>query len=280
MTTNFSSPRSMLALLVVLGGAAVGCQSGAGADSVDQATQLLSDDGASADAADQESTGALTDATFDAVSSAEPAASVSALVAAPLLAVDAGCRTRAKDPNDPAGVIITLHDCTGRFGVHHVSGEELVHFSKGEGGVLHADFHSEGLTVDGRPASHTASADVTFASGARHVAWQGSWSTVDARGAAVDHTSDLTIDVDTSTHCRTRNGTGATTVGGREIDSSVQDLVVCRDADGDAGCPTGTVIHTGKASGKSLTVSFDGSDQASVTTPRGQTFDRGLTCQE
>lgn len=278
---SFTSSRSFVALFLVLGGAAAGCQSGAvGADNVDQATQALSTDGAAALTSNDQSTTALTDATFEAVPSADPAVAADALTAAPPADVDVNCRSRAKDPSDPHTVIITLKNCTGRFGERHVSGKEIVHFSKGAAGVLHAEFTSQDLTVDGRPATHTALADITFQGTERHVVWQGAWDTTSAGGEAVAHTSDLTIDVDTVAHCRTGNGTAVTTIGSREIDSSIKSVKTCRDADGDAGCPTGEVTHTGKVSGRVLTVAFDGSDLATITTPKGVTFEKQMTCHE
>lgn len=271
------SSRSLF-VMATLAATLVGCQGGG--VSVDATTQLLSSDGEAAVSSNDASTVSLTDATFDAAASADPAAAASALAAAPPAPVDGKCRSRAIDPSDPHTVIITLTDCTGRFGKHHVSGQEIVHFTLGDNGVLHADFHSEGLTFDGRPATHTASADITFDGAGRHVAWQGSFDSTSDGGEALAHTSDLTIDVDTVAHCRTRNGTAKTTIGGREIDSSIQDLRTCRDADGDAGCPTGEVVHTREPSGKVVTVSFDGTDQATITTPRGVTFEAPLTCHE
>ena len=203
-----------LSIAILVAGAVTGC---GGAEDVDQALQLLSSDGAAAVTASDQSTDALTDATFDVVASADPTAATLALVAAPAEPVDGKCRTRERDPSDPATVIITLHDCTGRFGRHHVSGVEIVHFSAGEGGVLDADLHSEGLTFDGQPASHTASAEITFSSGARQVVWQGAFDALTDAGEAFTHTSDLTIAVDTTTHCRTRNGSAQTAIGARTI---------------------------------------------------------------
>ncbi len=264
-----------LSIAILVAGAVTGC---GGAEDVDQASQLLSSDGAAAVTASDQSTGALTDATFDVVASADPTAATLALVAAPAEPVDGKCRTRERDPSDPAAVIITLHDCTGRFGRHHVSGVEVVHFSAGEGGVLDADLHSEGLTFDGQPASHTASAEITFSAGARQVVWQGAFDAVTDAGEAFTHTSDLTIAVDTITHCRTRNGSAQTAIGARTIESSIEGLKECRDADGDAGCPSGTVVHTREPSGRQVTASFDGTDEATITTKRGATFEAELSC--
>lgn len=44
------------------------------------------------------------------------------------------------------------------------------------------------------------------------------------------------------------------------------------------GCPTGEVVHANQVNGKTLTVQFDGSNQAQVTTPKGVTFDKAMTC--
>jgi hypothetical protein len=43
-------------------------------------------------------------------------------------------------------------------------------------------------------------------------------------------------------------------------------------------CPTGTITSTGKLSGRSITVAFDGTAQAAVTGPRGRTFKVPLIC--
>jgi hypothetical protein len=275
---KLSLSSSLVALSLVLGSSLVGCgklaQSG---EAVDAATEALATDGSEAVSSDDASTGALTDTSLEAVS-ADPGDAAAALAAAPPSAADGSCRSRAKDPSDPATVIITLTDCTGRFGKHHVSGTEIVHFTKGAGPVLHADFHSENLTFDGKPASHTASADITFAEGSRTIAWQGSLEREGKNGGAVNHSSDLSIVVDTVAHCRTRNGTAVTSFGDREIDTSFEDVKVCRDASGAFGCPTGQVTHTNAANGKQITVDFDGSDQATVTGPKGQTFDKTMIC--
>jgi hypothetical protein len=274
---KLTSPRLTLSLVAVAA-LVSGCQ--IGGESVDQATQLLSSDGATATDTNAQSTSALSDAALEVVAAPDPVAAAGALAAAPGEPVDGKCRTRQKDPTDPQTVIITLNDCTGRFGRHHVSGTEIVHFTQGEGATLHADFHSQSLTFDGRPANHTASADITFGGATRHVVWQGAFDTVSEQGEAVAHSSDLTIDVDTTSHCRTRNGSAQTTVGGREVNSSIQGIQTCRDADGDMGCPSGTIVHTREPSGKQVTVAFDGTDQATVTTARGATFEAPLTCYE
>lgn len=206
---KLASSCSLLSLVMVVG--LVGC--GAADENVDQSSQLLVTDGVEAVSTNDQATDSLTDSSFEAVPSADPAMAADALVAAPAEPVDTGCRSRAKDPNDPNTVIITLTNCKGRFGRHSVSGTEIVHFTKDAANptMIHADFTSQGLTMDGKAASHTASADITIDGATRHIDWNGAFNTVTDAGVAVAHTSDLTIDVDTTAKCRTRNGTAQTT---------------------------------------------------------------------
>jgi hypothetical protein len=270
--------RSALAFSLVLAGGAVGCGVSTGAESTDVATLELASDGNDAVQASDQGTIDMTDATFDLAGGTDATLIADALVAAPGDPISGKCRSRAKDPSDPHTVIITLTHCTGRFGNRDVSGTEIVHFTMGSAGVIHADFHSENLTAGGQPASHTATADITVSGTTRTIAWQGAWERTNDKDVAVLHTSDLTITVDTSAHCRTRNGTSVTHVGAREIHTTITDLKVCRDENGTPGCPTGEVVHVNQANGKTVTVDFDGSHQAAVTTPKGETFDKAMTC--
>ena len=98
-----ASSCSFLSLVIVAGAALIGC--GSGEESVDQTTQLLSADGAEAVESNEQSTSSLTDSTFEAIPSVDPAAAADALVGAPVESVDGKCRSRAKDPSDPNTVI-------------------------------------------------------------------------------------------------------------------------------------------------------------------------------
>lgn len=271
---KLASSCSFLSLVIVAGAALIGC--GSAEESVDQTTQLLATDGAEAVSSNDQATDSLTDAAFEAIPSSDAAMAADAVNAAPPEAIDGKCRSRAKDPNDPNTVIITLTDCRGRFGKHSVSGTELVHFTNGDATMVHADFESQNLTIDGKPASHTATADVTIDGAVRHIVWNGGFTTVTDAGAPVDHSSDLTIDVDTGAHCRTRNGTAQTTIGDRQLSTTFTDLKVCRSVDGARACPTGSVSHT--RGDKSVSVVFDGTSTAVVTGPGGKTFELQLAC--
>jgi hypothetical protein len=239
--------------------------------------EQLAADGTEAMTASSQSTH-LGNIVFQSVSVADPQMAAQQLAGQTAL-WPAGCVTRAKDPANPLVVHVTFSDCTGPFGLVHLNGEELVTLSPGEGGALHVVMSSVNLTANGKPINHSATADVTFAGDMRNVAWQGSWDRTNDKGVTVQHTSDLTIAVDTAAGCSTANGTAQTSVGARGVDTTITGYKLCRDATtGEVGCPTGTVTHTGKVSGKTVTISFDGSDMAEVTGPAGATFEVPLVC--
>src|SRR5262249_24009990 len=133
-------------------------------------------------------------------------------------------------------------------------------------------FHSQNLTANGHPINHSASADITINGAERDITWDGNYTRQTATGVTVSHTSKLSIVVDTSARCLTSNGTAQTMVGSREVDTTIKDFKICEES-GIIGCPMGTVTHTAKASGKTVTVDFDGTNQAEVTGPNGNTFE-------
>jgi hypothetical protein len=208
------------------------------------------------------------------------AAMAAAELSAPTLLWPTGCVTRARDATIANGVLITFTDCTGPFGLEHINGQETVAFSMGANGHLLAKIDGVGLAANGQGITHNATADVTFPStGTRNVVWNGSFSRTNDAGETVAHNFDVQITVDLKAACHTSSGTAITTVADRTVISDLIDYGVCRDTTtGLEGCPSGTVVHTGRPSGKTVTVRFDGSATAQVTGPRGNTFEVPLVC--
>jgi len=256
--------------------AAGGCNGGAGV--VDPAEAQVAADGTEAMTASSQSID-LTRVVFESVSVDDPLLAAAQLVQ-PAHTGASACLTREKDPDDPAVVHVTLHDCTGPFGLVHIDGEEVVALSAGKGGALRATVTGIDLVANGRPMAFAATADITFPTPTtRSVVWQGSFTRGDATGATVAHASDLKVTVDLTAGCSASSGSAMTTVANREVDSTVTDYALCRDAaTGAAGCPSGTVVHTGRVSDRTVSVTFDTSDVAEVTGPRGNTFPVELVC--
>jgi hypothetical protein len=273
MITVFRS--ALVCSVLVFGAAMVGC-SAKSSEPVDSTDQDLATAGSESEAAAEQST-SLGNLVFFSVASQDPT------VAAVSIAADTklwptGCATREKDPTNPLVVHITLNNCTGPRGLVHLNGQETVVLSKSAGGALHAELSSQNLTANGKPITHTASADITVMGNLRDVAWKGAWTRTNDKGTTISHTSDLAIVVDTSAQCRTTNGSAVTMVGTREIDTTVADYKICKGPNGADECPSGKVTHTAKATGREISVEFDGSNEATVTGPKGGTFDVALVC--
>ncbi len=127
------------------------------------------------------------------------------------------------------------------------------------------------MTINGKPATYSADSDITVDAAAKTVTIKhnGAWTRENAKGETVSHTRAGTTVVDVAAKCRTTNGTGVTKAGAREVDSTLKDYKICRKADGSDACPTGEVTHAHKLSGKTFTVEYDGSAQATITGPKG-----------
>src|SRR5262249_46926150 len=97
-------------------------------------------------------------------------------------------------------------------------------------------------------------------------------------GEALQHTSDLRITVDLSTGCRTANGTAQTEVDVRHVNTTLTGLQLCHDTTGQEGCPSGSVDHVGVTTGKTVQIQFDGTNEAEVTSTRGDMFQVPLVC--
>jgi hypothetical protein len=183
-----------------------------------------------------------------------------------------GCATKTRDGN---AVHVLFDNCTGPAGLLHVKGGIDVTFSNTAAGGLHADFKGvEGLTVQDRPVTYSAKADLTAEGTERTLTWSGKWASETAAGAPIEHSSSGDLTVDLATSCVTFTGEASGSIDKRGIDLTIDDLKACP-----ATCPaSGTITAVGKASGMSVSVSFDGSTKASVTGPKGHTFSVPLGC--
>lgn len=220
---------------------------------------------------------------FEPVTQSDPEVAASEVVGPPSSLWPSGCVTRTKDANDPRVAHVVLDDCTGPYGLLHLTGEVLVTFSLGAGGALHAEIAGVDLAANGKPIDFAASADITSTTTTRHVVWSGHWNRTNDKGLALDHTSDLTVDIDTAAGCRAVDGSASTTVtpsGGeaRGVESTFADVKVCKNPDGNDACPSGTVTHTGKVSEATVTCAYDGSATAAITGAGGRTWEIDLVC--
>jgi hypothetical protein len=147
-------------------------------------------------------------------------------------------------------------DCTGVYGLTHVTGELDLSVSLSTQGAITVHGVSTGLKVGG--ADLDVDATATYSSqGPSHTLTVTTKGTgTGPRGNAVDHDGSYTVSWDSSSQCRSLMGEWSTELGALTRSNEV-DVTQCGTS-----CPTGTIVHK-FLGGKALTVTFDGSATAS-----------------
>lgn len=271
-----SLSHSLLAFVIGLSATSFACASkSSGTDTTTSPDAQESADSTEASASSSQ-TSRFDEMLFAPVQAQDPEAAAGAVAAAQWW--PAGCASRQRDGSNKSVVHVTLDNCSGPFGLVHHSGNITVTFSKNADGSLHAQAASSDMTINGKTVTYSASSDITVSNGERTVKYDGAWTRENAKGETVSHTRQGTTVIDTTTRCRTTNGSAVTSVGNREVDSKITDYKICRKADGSDACPSGEIVHTHKASGKAVTFDFDGSAEAKVTGPKGNTSEAALVC--
>jgi hypothetical protein len=183
----------------------------------------------------------------------------------------AGCVSSAREG---LTIHIRFDNCTGPFGLLHLNGGIDATFSLSDG-TLHADLADTGdLTVEDNPVDYAASTDIVIEGSVYAFDWIASWSGTTKDGEPFTHDSELDITADPATGCATLSGNSLGSLGERGMDSVIAGYAVCP-----LECPSaGKITSTGKSSGKTITIEFDGGSQAQVTVPNGDTYDVDLVC--
>lgn len=181
-----------------------------------------------------------------------------------------GCATKTRTGET---VHVEFKGCTGPFGLVRINGGVDMTFSITPAG-LHAEFESsKGLTLQERPVEYSATVDLTMEGTKRELTWSGSWNTETLTGLPLKYSSEGDLTVDLANLCVTFTGEASGSIGERGLEISIDELAACPTK-----CPSGSITATGKASGASISVEFDGSKNAEVTGPKGNTFKVPLVC--
>jgi hypothetical protein len=174
-------------------------------------------------------------------------------------------------------VHVTFHGCSGPFGRLHLEGSVDTTFSRGTDGLLHATIEgADDLTANGHPFAYHATAVIEAEGELRKIQITATASATTPRGRAMSRQSSLDVLLDPATHCVDIAGTSSGTTGRRSISAVIDGLKVCADQ-----CPTaGHVERTvsTRRGTRTMTVDFDGTDQARVVGFRGQTLAVQLAC--
>jgi hypothetical protein len=187
----------------------------------------------------------------------------------------AGCATKSREG---AVVTVKLAGCTGPFGKVVLDGSLVATFSKSSSNVLHVDIAaSDDTTANGKALAYAAQADVRYDGAQRFLTYSGQSSGETKRGKTFARHTDLSIVADVSSHCAKIDGVSKGSIGKYEIDLTVEGLDGCRDQCPRAGKVSATV--DGPAlKGAAVSVVFDGSPNAHVSTKHKGDFDVALDC--
>jgi hypothetical protein len=229
------------------------------------------------------------------VSEAQKAAGLTRLATAPVRDEDQGnAENAAKRVEEgsiaglyPAGCVsitrtsltelhIEFDDCTGPFGLVHLRGGIDEVFSLDPNGRLVADLADSGdFTAEGRPVDYQAHAELrSLAADQAEIGWQAHWEAELSQGEQVSCDSTVTILAEPATGCLTIDGTSSASVDDRGLDATIEGYAVCP-----VTCPEdGTITATGKSSGETVVIDFDGSSTAKVQLQNGPTYDVPLVC--
>jgi len=183
----------------------------------------------------------------------------------------AGCATVSADGTT---LTYTLNGCSGRFGLAHVTETLVVTLTDTSAGVG-VSVTGTGLKVNRATLDLTATAALTDDGGIHTLVVTTHGQGVGPRGNSFTRDGSYTATHDPATACLSLDGQWALEgQGGRGRSTMVTGLQRC-----DGMCPAagGEIIHTG-VSGRTVTVTFDGSAQAAWSSSKGHTGTVELTC--
>jgi len=203
-----------------------------------------------------------------------------ALTAADL---SAAAQARAAGRFQPAGCAIvsvtgttvttTLANCTGRFGLLHVTGTIVSAFSDASDGV-HVVATAHGLAINRATLDIDATAVITEQAGVRTIAVSTQGQGVGPRGHSFTRQGSYTIVRDLATSCIELDGQWQVDAAGLTRTTSVTGLHRC-----DGSCPSagGEIVYTGFR-GRTLTLTFDGTADATWSSSTGKSGTIDLAC--
>jgi hypothetical protein len=168
----------------------------------------------------------------------------------------------------------TLNECTGRLGLVHVSGTLVAQLTDGSDGV-HIAVSGTGLKANRATFDLNATAVLSSDGGKCKLVVSTNGSGTTARGNTFSRVGTYTVERDSATACVSLDGQWQLDLSiGRTRSTTATGLARCADA-----CPAagGTIVHTGLL-GRTVTVTFDGSDVASWTSSTGRSGTIDLAC--
>lgn len=181
----------------------------------------------------------------------------------------AGCATTTRQGN-----VLThmLNGCSGRRGLLQMTGTVIVTFADVVAGVQ-VTVVSDDLKVNRATMDVNATGLLSFDGTKTTLTVTSTGDGVGPRGNHFVRTGQFTAVADAATECLDLNGSWQLTVGGANRSTAINGLRVCKGT-----CPlAGTIDHRGFR-GREVTVTFDGSAEASWTSSAGRSGSVEMQC--
>jgi hypothetical protein len=170
-------------------------------------------------------------------------------------------------------VTYTLNNCTGPYGLVHVTGSVVATYTADSSGI-HAALVTNGLMVNGATMSLNSQADYSVNGPAKSLTVNTMGSGTGAFGNTITRQGSYTLTWNDASQCGTLDGAWSTGIDSATWSTSITGYAQCKDH-----CPSsGTLSHTGGISHVTWTVTFDGTATAKWSSSRGRSGTFGLLC--
>jgi hypothetical protein len=275
-------------LLLVTSASASACKKDGGAtktpDPAGEDPQLLAEDGTDSNAAETD-----TEVVTSSLVSATPTSGSLTLASsndlgggmlgtanvgdgAKALYFPKGCLTVTSD-SAARTVTYDFAGCAGPNGIFKITGRVVATYATAPG-MLSLDLVGNDLQINRSSVDWSAHADISSTGLDRQMTWQGTLSGTTARGKTFSRTNTKTVTWRFGERCYGVSGVSEGNVRDRFLRTEITDYRRCQGA-----CPeAGGKITISNAAKVKVEITFDGSSQATYTTPKGRTtFD--LACK-
>ncbi|MBL8909759.1 MAG: hypothetical protein JNM17_03545 [Archangium sp.] len=182
----------------------------------------------------------------------------------------AGCLTVTVNG---ATVTYVFNDCTGPYGMVHVTGTVTAVYSRGTNGAVQAVISGTGVKVNNAVVDLNSTVNATLVNGVRTANVVSNATGTGPRGGKIDREGAYTITYDSTTECVTVDGTWTTKAALRTSTTVVAGYKRCKGT-----CPAagGSIVNT---TGRTVvTLAYDGSAVASWSTAAGRSGTVNLRC--
>ena len=182
-----------------------------------------------------------------------------------------GCLTKTVNGATVASVMV---DCTGPYGLVHVTGTLTAVYSRGTAGAVQVVITGTGIKANSAVIDINATVNATQTNGIKRAEVVANSTGTGPRGGSLSREGTYTVTYDPTAECVTLDGSWTTKVSTRTATTVVAGYKRCKGT-----CPAagGTIVHT-QGRVMTVTMTYDGSAVASWATAGGRSGTVNLKC--